>query len=543
VTLSDVDRICVVIGRTRHKMVQMEIQEAAKQGARLIEVRLDYLKKAPDFKRLLADKPCPLVATVRRPTDGGKWDGSEAARRTLLRQAIVAGFDWVDLETDMVDSVRRFGSVRRIVSYHNFRETPTDLGKVYARMCAQDADVLKLAVRAQSPADNLRVLELLRKSPLPTIAYCMGDIGFPSRFLALKYGAPFTYAAFNRERNIAPGLPVFSEVKQIYNAGAINADTQVFGVIGDPVAHSLSPLLHNLTMRKLGLNALYLPFRVPRADLAGFLQAFDRVPVRGYSVTIPHKEAAAELAKRKDLMVVRTQAANTLIRTDDGFAAYNTDYQGAMDALLASLPTFKPASRDPGLGEGLVLPPAFLPPVGAVTTSPFTRSAPSSEHATLHSKVALVLGAGGVARAVAHALHREGALVTITNRTPERAQALAVEIGCRHVEWTGRHSVLCDLVLNCTSVGMHPNVDESPLHPSFLKQGLIVFDTVYTPEQTLLVKEARDRGCYVITGVELFVRQAAQQLRLFTEKEPPVDFMRKVVRRALSPVAIKAEGE
>src|SRR3984893_7114326 len=149
--------ICAVIGRTRHKMMQIEIQEAAKRGARLIELRLDFLKKAPDFKRLLADKPCPMIATVRRPPEGGKWDSSEDKRKALLRQAIVGGFDWVDLETDVADSIPRFGKVRRIVSYHNFREMPADLEKIHQRMCAQDADVVKIAVRAQQPGDNLRV--------------------------------------------------------------------------------------------------------------------------------------------------------------------------------------------------------------------------------------------------------------------------------------------------------------------------------------------------------------------------------------------------
>jgi 3-dehydroquinate dehydratase/shikimate dehydrogenase len=161
------------------------------------------------------------------------------------------------------------------------------------------------------------------------------------------------------------------------------------------------------------------------------------------------------------------------------------------------------------------------------------------EPASLSSKVVLIVGAGGIGRAVAHALRSEGALVSITNRTGERATLLAEEIGGRQVEWQGRHSVLCDVVINCTSVGMHPDVDETPLHPSFLKQGLVVFDTVYTPETTLLVKEARARGCHVITGVELFVRQAAQQFRLFTQREAPVELMRKAVKHALSPVALR----
>src|SRR5947209_19561603 len=155
---TDADRICVVIGRTRHKMVAVELQEAAKRGARLIELRLDFIAKAPDLKRLLANKACPLIATARRPADGGRWGASEAARQMLLKQCIVSGgFEWVDLETDIADQVRRFKTVKRIVSYHNLAEFPQDIDEIYERMCQQDADVYKLVVAAQSPADNLRM--------------------------------------------------------------------------------------------------------------------------------------------------------------------------------------------------------------------------------------------------------------------------------------------------------------------------------------------------------------------------------------------------
>src|SRR5262249_30312272 len=330
--------ICVVIGRTRHKMIQIEIQEAAKRGAELIELRLDFLAKAPDFKRLLNDKPCPLIATVRRPQDGGRWSGTEEERRMLLRQAIVAGFDWVDLETDVADEIRRFRNVKRIISYHNLREVPKDLDAIYERMCGQDPDVVKIAGTAQEPTDNLRVLELLLRPRKPTVAFCMGDLGTSSRILAAKYGVPFTYGAFNKERGIAPGLLSFDELQHAYFLDHVNRETQVYGGIGDPVAHSLSPLIHNAAFRKLGVNAVYVPFRVPRGALPAFLKAFDAVPVRGYSVTIPHKEAAAGAASEKDAAVELTQAANTLVRGKKGFAAQNTDFQAALDSLLANLP-------------------------------------------------------------------------------------------------------------------------------------------------------------------------------------------------------------
>ncbi len=311
-------------------------------------------------------------------------------------------------------------------------------------------------------------------------------------------------------------------MKRLYFYDRINSQTKVFGVIGDPVAHSLSPLIHNLAFRQVGINAVYVPFRVPRPELADSLKAFMGIPVQGYSVTIPHKEEAAILAKHKDESVERAKAANTLVRSGDDFSSYNTDYQGIIETLRTYLPTTP-------------INPEMLPPKTIQTSLP--------EPASLQSKVVLVLGAGGIGRAVAHALRAEGALVIVSNRTSERASVLAEEIGGRFVEWQGRHSVLCDVVINCTSVGMHPDIDATPLHPSYLKPGLVVFDTVYTPETTLLVKEARARGCQVITGVELFVRQAAQQFKLFTQQEAPIELMRRAVKRALSPVALRDDEE
>jgi 3-dehydroquinate dehydratase/shikimate dehydrogenase len=505
-----VERVCVVIGRTRHKMVAVEIQEAAKRGATMLEVRLDFLAKAPDFKRLLAEKPCPMVATVRRREDGGRWTGTEEARQMLLRQAHVSGFDWVDLETEVADEIRRFKTVKRIVSYHNMQETPRELSSIYQRMANQDPDVIKLAVTAQTPDDNLRVLELLSHADRPTIAHCMGEIGYPSRILSLRYpNVPFIYAAFNKERGVAPGLPSFDAVRLLYHPEHINLDTQVFGVIGDPVAHSLSPVLHNTAFRKLGVNAVYLPFRVAKGQLPPFLHAFESIPVRGYSVTIPHKEAAASAAREHDRTVDLTHAANTLIhRAGGGFNASNTDYTGVVDLLYEHL-TAKIEAR----------------PVGSA------------------KPVGLVVGAGGAGRAVAHALHGMGLFVLVANRTMTRATKLAEEVHGKAVDWEARHGTDCEIVVNCTPVGMYPDVDHSPIHASFLKPGLSVFDTVYTPETTLLVREAKQRGCHVITGVDLFVRQAALQFQMFTGKEAPLELLYRVVRRALSPVTVTTEEE
>lgn len=498
------DRVLVVIGRTRHKMVVAELPEAVKRGAKFIELRLDFLAKAIDFKRLAPYKQCPWVATLRRTSDGGRYGGTEPERQVVLRQAIVSGaFEWVDLETDIAASIPRFGPVKRIVSYHNLNETPANLDEIYARMLKQDADAYKIAVMAQTPADVIRVLKLQQAAPKPTVAFCMGDIGQCSRFLALKYGAPWIYAAFNKERGIAPGLPSFDEFRTTYPVGSINASTQVFGVVGDPVGHSLSPLVHNHMYKRLGANALYLPFRVPRGMLAEAIEQYNHIPVSGYSVTVPHKEEAAALAREKEPNVDITGAANTLVRLPDGkFSAANTDYAAAVDTLKEHL---QERAEDG-------------PPV------------------QLSQLSVLILGAGGAARAVAFGLHREGAQLTITGRTYERAQKLAEEVKCKAVDWHARHSVGFDVLVNCTPVGMHPNVDESPVHFSTLKPGVSVFDTIYNPETTLLIREARNRGCHTITGVDMFVRQAARQIELFIGMTPDTAVMRDLTRRALSPL-------
>jgi 3-dehydroquinate dehydratase/shikimate dehydrogenase len=490
-------------------MVTAELQEAVKRGAKFIELRLDFLAKAVDFKRLLPYKQCPWVATLRRPADGGRWSGTEDERKMLIRQAIVSGFEWVDLEHDIAADIPRFRDVRRIVSYHNLTETPADLDDIYERMLQQDADVYKLSTTAQKPEDNVRLMDLLRRAKKPTVAHCMGDIGFPTRLLSLKFGSPFMYAAFNKERGIAPGMPALEELRQVYLADRVTPNTEIYGVMGDPVGHSLSPLLHNRLFKHFGVDGMYLPFRVPRGLLPGTLQSFDDLPVRGYSVTIPHKEAAAILAKTSDAEVRSSRSANTLVRKGEGvFHAANTDYGAAVESIQHFI-------------------------------SQRTQEGPPPQ---LNQLFVLILGAGGAARSVAHALHQAGGHIIITSRTADKAAALAEEVKARHVTWEARHSVTCDVVINCTPVGMHPNVDESPVHFSFLRPGLIVFDTVYTPETTMLIREAMARRCQVITGVEMFVRQAAKQFEMFTGKVPPLEPMRKLVRKALSPIT-QADGD
>ena len=492
--------ICVSVARGRHRHMIAEHRHLVQQGAKLVELRLDYINGDVNLRRLLVDRPSPVVVTCRRRQDGGKWSGSEEQRQVLLRSAIADGCDYIDLEEDVASAIARYGKTKRIVSLHDFRKTPDNLEEIHARLASHDADIVKICTTANNAHDNLRVLELMHRAKVPTVALCMGDIGTPSRILAGRFGAPFTFATFHHERTLAPGQLSFQQMTDIYHYDRINNETAVYGVIGDPIGHSLSPMIHNAAFRQMDVNAVYVPFRVPREHLTQFLADAPRLGIRGLSVTIPHKEAVLRKLSEKDETVAGIGAVNTVLLGADGaLSGYNTDYQAGLDSLAEAL------SDRPGGRESI-------------------QGAP-----------ALVLGAGGAAKAIGFGLKQMGAKVVIAGRTSARAKKLAEALKCRHVEWINRYNVPADLLVNCTPVGMHPNVDATPYDKHHLRPSMIVFDTVYNPENTLLIKEAHSQSCTVVSGVVMFVRQACLQFKLFTGKDAPSDLMRDVLKRTIGP--------
>jgi 3-dehydroquinate dehydratase/shikimate dehydrogenase len=490
--------ICVSIGRGRHRHVIAEHKHLADNGVQLVELRVDFIQGPVQIKRLLKDRPCPVIVTCRRDSEGGRWEQSEEARLLLLRTAIVEGADYVDLEDDIAAKVPRYGKTKRIVSHHDFGKTPSDLTLLHKRLAAMDADIVKIATMANHPTDNLRMLELVHSSRVPTVGICMGDIGVPTRILAGRAGAPFTFATFQDDRVMAPGQIGWRQMRDVYRYDAVKAATRVYGVVADPVAHSLSPVVHNAALAAAGIDAVYVPFRVPAEQFDEFLANAPRWPLAGLSVTIPHKETVLRHCRRQDDLVQAIGAANTLAFGPDGIAAFNTDATAAVESLDAAI------AEQELLADGSGMP----------------------------VKTALVLGAGGAARAVAFGLKRKGIDVTVTSRTVERADTIAAAVGCKAVAWNARYRLPYDCLVNATPVGMHPNVDETPYEKDHLRPYMIVFDTVYNPESTLLVKEARAIGCRTITGVEMFVRQAAIQFRIWHGVDPAPQVMREALKRA-----------
>lgn len=493
--------ICVTLARSRHKRMIAEHKHLVEQGAELVELRLDYIARAIDLSRLLDDRPGPVIVTARRQQDGGRWTKSEEERLMLLRSVIAAGVEYVDLEFDIAEQIPRYGNTKRIISLHEMSVTPENLDKLHAAIADKDADIVKLATTANNFGDNVRMMEVVKNANVPTIGICMGDVGTPTRLLANRLGSPFTYATFNKN-DIAPGQLDWKEMRDLYRYEDIDSETELFGVIADPVAHSYSPLVYNAAFKDQNINACYMPMRVPNSDFPGFMENYAKAGITGVSVTIPHKVEALDHCTRVESSAKGIGAVNTMVFHENDCYGYNTDYRAAMDCIEQMY------------------------------------SLDRNKEGPMEGMSAMVLGAGGAARAIAWGLHQRQAEVLLASRNYDRAQLLAAELGCRAVEWDLRYEPKIDLLVNCTPVGMHPDLDSTPWSASKLNEYLAVFDTVYNPESTLLVKEAKRAKCKVITGVDMFVRQAAYQYKLFTGKDAPVKLMRASIKQATNPVKL-----
>ena len=469
-------------------------------GADAVECRLDYLAVPPteaDLRRLLADAPLAVIATNRPVDEGGKFQGSPGDRIRTLAAAAQAGAEFLDLELAVPAHDRP--KAPTILSHHDFNAIPADLDRIAADMDASPSAVNKIAFTAAGPEDALRALDLVRACRKPTIALAMGQAGLPSRILAKKFGAFGTFASLERGSESAPGQPTLAELTGLYRWGAIGPDTAVCGVIGCPVAHSMSPAIHNAAFAAAGVDAVYVPLLVQPGseNFSRFMDAVLARPWldwRGLSVTIPHKENALAYvgADNCDPLAVEIGAVNTVTISRGGsLRGDNTDYAAAIDALCGCMGI----AREQLAGRGVA-----------------------------------VLGAGGAARAIVAALAHYRAEVTIYNRTVSRGEKLAAEFNCRAAGRDALGGLAAEIVINCTPVGMHPNVDAAPLDeiPPCVR---VVFDTIYNPVETRLLAEARAAGASTVSGLDMFVSQAVAQFEIWTETPAPRTVMRDVLER------------
>ncbi len=499
----------------------LQVQSAKEQGAEMIEIRTDSL-----------DDPCPeiieklighvkkthleVIVTCREKGEGGVADLEMSLRLSLLRAAIVAGADFIDVEFQSfkhpdIQSVicamlEQYPSTQLILSSHNFNRPFEDLDLECETILSVYPEAIpKLVYKARHMNDCFAAFDLLSQADCPVISFAMGHAGQISRILAKKFGSFLTFACLDEDTATAPGQLSVAQMKQLYRWDHLAASTEIFGLIGNPVAHSASPALYNACFDSNKIDAVYLPFLVEGEErqFNEFLKNVlgrSKMGFGGFSVTIPHKTHALDYANQRgdyvDNLAESIGAVNTLKVGFNGLlSAYNTDYSGALDALVSVM---------------------------------------GIDRHDLHLTKVAVIGAGGAARAVVAGLTDIGARVTIYNRTLKKAQSLAKEFRCQAAGIDGAASMDAAVVINCTSLGMHPDVEISPLpDDGVITADMTVFDTVYNPLQTKLLKDAKAAGATVVDGAEMFIRQAMAQYKIFVGQDADEDQMRQIVYQQL----------
>lgn len=476
----------LVVTVTAATTAELRRQRDDVADADLIELRLDGVAD-PDVAGALAGRKRPVVVTCRPQWEGGSFRGSEEERRRLLAAAIALGAEYVDLEwrAGFSDLIGQTGGQRIVLSFHDFFSVPPDLASVAKAMRASGAEIIKLATTANRLSDCLPLLALGAASGHmgPTVLIAMGEAGLVTRVLATRFGSTWTFAGHLGD----VGQVTPAELLGQYRFRSVTEGTGVYGLVGSPIAHSVSPAMHNAAFRATSYDAVYLP--LPAADVDDFVSFGRAIGLKGASVTIPFKGAVRERLDECDPLAERVRAINTVRVVDGRWIGRNTDVS------------------------------AFLEPLHACgEPSPGTRVA--------------ILGAGGSARAVAVALSSSGALLTVHARDQDRARRLADQVSAQTGPWPPSPGSW-DLLVNCTPVGMYPNVSESPV-PAACLTGRLVYDLIYNPSLTQLLRDARAKGCRTIGGLDMLVAQAAAQFEWWTGREAPVEVMREAAFHRLS---------
>lgn len=493
-----------LLERHRHRIDMAELRaDFLAPDERAAAWRLPALARGVGRAASLPASGLPMILTVRRATDGGHWTASEKERLALIsRLAKRGGFAWVDLEEDLEPGlVVETGPARILRSLHDPTGLPGGLAGRLRHIARGSREVAKVAVTVRGSKDLLELVRVCQETRgVPKVLVGMGDAGLPTRVLATRLESMICYSS--EGSTAAPGQTDPATLEELYRFHRISMSTKVFGVIGNPVMHSLSPIIHNRAFSELDVDAVYLPFLVD--DLGAFLEAAEMLGVAGLSVTVPHKESVLPLLASRDPIVERVGACNTLVRRDGGWFGANTDVEGFLMPLRETL-----AGRAASGAGGL--------------------SAEPREPLSLKGLRASILGAGGASRAVAYALAASGAEVLILNRSPDRAREVALRFGAR---WAGLDRAGLDLmregsdlIVQTTSAGVGSQEGEDPA-PGYRFSGReIAYELIYVPRTTPFLARATEAGCTVIPGIRMLLGQATGQFRLFTDKEYPADLL------------------
>ncbi|KAF9607439.1 hypothetical protein IFM89_035577 [Coptis chinensis] len=497
--------ICTTLQcKTVQEMVT-SMDTAKTEGADLAELRIDSLSVFDillDVEKLIKQKSLPVIVSFRL---GGKEDKRTCFR--VLERALELNADFIELELEVASeflanvNLDNYPNSKMIVSCH-VDGTPIkdELSLIVAQLQSTGADIIKLTFDAVYITDAAQVFHLLSHCQVPLIACALGDRGLISQLLCPKFGGFLVYGTIGS--NPVPGLPMLGTIRHVYKVENLNVDTKVFGLIANPVGHSKGPLLHNPAFHHAGYNGIYVPFRVD--SMEEFFRIYSHPDFAGFSVGIPHKEGAVRCCDEVHPLAKSIGAVNTIVRrpTDGKLVGYNTDCEASITAIEDALRASRSANGGP------------------------------SETSPLSGKLFVLVGAGGAGRALAFGAKSRGARLVIFNRNYARAKALALAVSGEALPYEEINGFCREkgmILANATAVGMQPNTDQTPVAKEALGAYELVFDSVYTPRNTRLLREAEEVGAIVVSGVEMFIRQAIGQFNLFTDGKAPEEFMRKVV--------------
>jgi len=491
-------KICIALGLPTAVELLKHARREVEAGERFFEFRLDYLpdphEGARAIRRFLEDCPeVTVLATCRRHQNQGRFNGSIEEQLQVLENAVDAGARAVDVEIESAPGARsRLETLRSramlVISWHNFESTPA-LDPVVHRMLQIPADAYKIVTTARKQSDNYRVLSVAAAhGRTPLILLAMGEIGFPTRVLSPFHGSMYTYAAANMQEGTASGQCSAHALRHLYRVEKLTRGARVYGVIADPVRHSLSPSIHNRALQARRIDAVYLPFLVPVTSLKDFFGFAEKLPVAGFSVTIPHKQRVLRYLGVVDPLARRIGAVNTVWRKAGKWRGTNTDARGV--------------------------------------------TVPLARRLRLAKASVLLVGNGGAARGAAWALTEAGAKLSITGRNPDRVRAFARLCSGEGLTPEQAEKRQFDAVVHATPLGMFPKTGDC-----FFRDRIpadVVFDMVYNPAETVLLRRASEQGCEVVPGTEMFLEQAIAQFELWTGEPAPRSAMEKALAEALA---------
>ncbi|XP_065861270.1 bifunctional 3-dehydroquinate dehydratase/shikimate dehydrogenase, chloroplastic-like [Euphorbia lathyris] len=497
--------VCTPIECKSAEEMLSSMDKARAEGADIVELSIHiHSISFSQLHQLIQLRTLPSILSFRPNANAD----TKTTCLQILRLATDLHVEFVEMDYEVASSVdmaqyiyNRSNTKLIVSSYINAGKPSAEkLATQIALMQSTGADVIKLVINVDNITHLAPLFKMLAHCQVPLIALAVGSRGLISQLLSPKFGGFLVYGSL--ADHPVHGMPTLFSLRHVYKLEYINADTKVFGLISNPVGHSKGPILHNPAFRYTGYNGIYVPMQVD--DINEFFTTYTSTDFAGFSVGIPHKEAAVSCCDEVHPLAKSIGAVNTIVRrpADGKLVGYNTDCEASITAIEDALRERRATGK------------------GASDTSP------------LAGKTFVLIGAGGAGRALAFGAKSRGARVVVFNRNYERAKALALAVSGEALPFDNIdrfHPENGMILANASAVGMEPNADQSPVTKDALKRYELVFDAVYTPRNTRLLQEAKEVGAIVVSGVEMFIRQALGQFRLFTDGLAPEAFMRKLV--------------